>query len=133
MLGFTLRVSVSATWLFPSVKNTGSVQDSEVPVGGLEGQQMIYRINLYTWITFIGGAIGAGITHLIVGGDEKDVMLLGFCIGGALCDVVIRVINGREDPEALLSPRAGGHVWYIPVWFLGVLGIILTGVTIAHK
>ena len=45
-------------------------------------------------------------------------------IGGALClvafDLIMRLRNQTEDAP-LIAPDAGGHIWFAPMWLLGLI------------
>jgi len=83
---------------------------------------MIYIVNRYTYLILIAailvGGIGAAAASLIPKGH--DFALFAACVGGGLCDILIRIRNAYgELGVSLFSHRRGGHVWFIPVWIIG--------------
>ena len=53
---------------------------------------------------------------------SRDVTL-SILTGGfvaAVVDIIGRIKSGEASP-ALIHPDAGGHVWFIPIWIVGVL------------
>ena len=54
----------------------------------------------------------------------------GGVLAGALCliafDLFLRIRNQSEDAR-LIAPDAGGHVWYAPMWIIGLVLTIIGG------
>jgi hypothetical protein len=43
-------------------------------------------------------------------------------------DLYGRMTNGEES-QPLLHPDAGGHVWFIPIWIVGLIALGIGGVS----
>jgi hypothetical protein len=56
--------------------------------------------------------------------ESQTVVMFASGGGAAACDLLLRLkVMGKDG---LLSPAAGGHIWFIPAWMLGVAWIGLT-------
>ena len=72
---------------------------------------MFYIINGYTRLIFLAALVVGGIGAVAASSMSRgqDVALLAACVGGGLCDIVIRVRNAYgELGVSLISHREGG-------------------------
>jgi hypothetical protein len=89
---------------------------------------------------WIFNEVGCGFAVLVVGtgfllqwvasvvwGASKLIDTIVMMVASALAillDAGYRAANHHEvGLERLLYPSTGGHIWFIPVWFLGLAGV----------
>jgi hypothetical protein len=68
------------------------------------------------WSGLVGVACGLGMASY-----SRNAML-SILTGGAvatLMDFTGRIKDGEASP-ALLHPDSGGHLWFIPIWIIGL-------------
>lgn len=78
----------------------------------------------------ICGAAGISLFFVsIKWNDSRELAVIVSIIGAMLFDVVLRFSN-EESHNPSIDPEAGGHVWFVPVWGVGLL--LLTFVGLSH-
>ena len=78
---------------------------------------IVYNDNVI-FAVLIGVVSGGAVYSLYRNGSVAG---LAGCLGMILFDFVTRLRNQSEDVP-LLAPDAGGHIWFIPVWIIGLVG-----------
>ncbi len=63
------------------------------------------------------GAIATGLLFRVNGGP----LLYGVGVAAILIDVIYRATKGGKQ---WVSPNSGGHIWFIPIWVLGIVAIV---------
>jgi len=74
-------------------------------------------------------SLGLGIALAIAIGSSSG-PLVGILAGAAVAtaiDLLQRLANRNDLRAPLVNEEAGGHVFYIPVWLLSVIGLFLMG------
>lgn len=79
---------------------------------------MIVFYNDYTFFAAaIGFVCGFGMYSFSRSGSAAafvgSLSIIGF-------DLITRLRN-RDQETPLLAPKAGGHIWFIPVWIIGII------------
>jgi hypothetical protein len=76
-------------------------------------------------------AVGIGIAVAASLGAATNIAALAI-IGGfgaaMLADVWMR-FHSEDCDRALIHPDAGGHVWFVPVWVMGIILMNLLGLS----
>lgn len=78
---------------------------------------IVYNDNVI-FAVLIGVTCGGGVYSLF---RNASAATFGGFVGLVLFDFVMRLRNQSEDVP-LLAPDAGGHIWFIPVWIIGLVG-----------
>ncbi|MFH1303384.1 MAG: hypothetical protein ABIK07_20150 [Planctomycetota bacterium] len=48
-----------------------------------------------------------------------------------LFDVALRFFNDEAENSSI-NPEAGGHIWFAPIWVVGILLLIFGGLSHFH-
>lgn len=82
---------------------------------------VIYNMIALGWVV-LGLAAGVILNLLLFGSINSDRMLF---FGGPfiiLADMLYRI---RVGEGKWFSPNSGGHIFYIPMWIVGILWVVL--------
>lgn len=76
-------------------------------------------------------AVGIGIAVAAVLGAATNNSVLAIVSGFVapmVADVWMR-FHSEDCDRAMIHPDAGGHIWFVPVWVVGIVLIILLGMS----
>lgn len=85
------------------------------------------------WLFNLRAAIAGGIGFIVAATvfakfDNRPVGVVCGIVTAMAIDVWMRYTS--EDSERpLIDPDAGGHVWFAPVWFVGIILLIILGLS----
>lgn len=77
----------------------------------------VYNDNVIFAVT-VGVVTGGSVYSFFRNGSAAA---LAGCLGMIVFDLFLR-LRSQIDEVPLLAPDAGGHIWFIPVWILGLIG-----------
>ena len=70
----------------------------------------------------------AGFLISIKFSDSRGLAMLVAIISAMLFDVALRFFNDEtENPS--INPESGGHIWFVPIWGVGIIMLILLGLS----
>ena len=72
-------------------------------------------------IVAAGGLLGGLSSYLLNLKDAQAMIILGTT--WVLMDLIVR-LRSRYQPRWLLKRLAGGFIWYIPLWMLGLVILV---------
>lgn len=68
----------------------------------------------------------AGFLIAVKWSDNRDLSMFIAIFSAMLVDAIMRFTNDEvENPG--INPEAGGHVWFLPVWAVGIILSIIGG------
>ncbi|MCY2967106.1 MAG: hypothetical protein NT069_26295 [Planctomycetota bacterium] len=68
-------------------------------------------------LAVLGGLVALGAHSLLKIDVVSNLAGMAAAAGG---DLYLR-ITGDSEGNALISPNAGGHLWFVPIWVLSVV------------
>lgn len=86
----------------------------------------MFVFNLKSLIAGALGIVGGVITVAYL--DNRE---LGVCVAiltAMAVDVAMR-FKSEDCDRPLIHPDAGAHVWFAPVWFVGIILLVLVGLS----
>lgn len=89
----------------------------------------MWIFNITAVICVVVGIVGAIGTFQWTGNREYAV--IGATVTAMLVDVWYR-FRSEDSNAPLIDPEAGGHVWFVPVWGVGIILIILVALSHYH-
>ncbi|WP_417389596.1 hypothetical protein [Gimesia sp.] len=58
--------------------------------------------------------------------DSRELAIIVATLSAMLFDLFLRFTNDEvENPG--INPEAGGHIWFAPIWAVGILFLIIAG------
>ena len=78
-------------------------------------------------MTVTGGVVGGMSSYFLKFTDPQALMILGAV--WIILDGGLRV-SRRGQPRRLFSRQAGGWLWYVPIWVLGVAIMLISAVEV---
>ncbi|WP_298858689.1 hypothetical protein [uncultured Gimesia sp.] len=77
----------------------------------------------------ICGAAGISLFFVsIKWSDNRELAVIVAIVSAMLFDLFLRFTNDEtENPS--INPEAGGHIWFIPIWGVGILLLIFAGLS----
>lgn len=86
----------------------------------------MWIFNANALICGVAGIVGAIATFKWT--ESRELAVIGAAVAAMLLDVWMRFQN--EETEApIIDPEAGGHIWFVPIWGVGIIFIILVGLS----
>jgi hypothetical protein len=101
--------------------------DENFVIKGETDKCMIFIYNRLTLLDLLVALLGAGLALLASSFFSlgQDTPVIAAVITGGLCDIIVRVGNAQgELGLSLFSHRRGGHVWFIPMWIIAIIGYL---------
>jgi hypothetical protein len=93
----------------------------------------VIRTNILVLIPMAAGFV-AGLLATIVGVPQPTAVIVGVAVA-AISDLAVRVVMAHKYPiewedeggwgKALVSPRGGAHLWFVPVWVVALVGVVV--------
>ncbi|QDV51787.1 hypothetical protein [Gimesia fumaroli] len=77
---------------------------------------------------FCGFAGFAGFFIAVKFSDSRGLAMLVAILCAMLFDVFLRFTNDETETPSI-NPEAGGHIWFAPIWVVGIILLILLGLS----
>lgn len=78
-------------------------------------------------IVGVGGLLGGMSSYFLRLQDPQALLILG--TAWIVMDVIVR-LRSRYHPRWLLNRLAGGHIWYAPMWVLGLVIVLVNALLV---
>jgi hypothetical protein len=83
---------------------------------------MIYIFNGNTIIAAFFGLLGGfGVYSLT---RNSTLAWLAGAASAIVFDIIMRLRNKEEDAP-IIHPKAGAHIWFVPVWIIGLIVTVI--------
>ncbi len=89
----------------------------------------MWLFNTNALICGVAGIAGAFIS--IKWNDSRELAVIVATIAAMLFDTGMRLTN-QETENPIIDPEAGGHIWFAPIWVVGIILLILVGLSHFH-
>ncbi|QDT43674.1 hypothetical protein Pan241w_37760 [Gimesia alba] len=70
----------------------------------------------------------AGFLIAVKFSDSRGLAMLVAIICAMLFDVALRFFNDETENRSI-NPESGGHIWFAPIWVVGIILLILLGLS----
>tara|TARA_R110002111_G_scaffold2705_3_gene17904 strand:+ start:32279 stop:32554 length:276 start_codon:yes stop_codon:yes gene_type:complete len=73
----------------------------------------------------------AGFLIAVKLNDSRELAMFVAIVSAMLFDVALRFFDD-ETENSSINPEAGGHIWFVPIWGVGILLLIFGGLSHFH-